>query len=184
MSSPGHPAGVLDRLSLSSPQQRVFRAVGLAAALVFLGLVPAAGGVFHPVLTAVAVLLAVLVALAPESNAPLALLVYLGLLWSLSLPGEVDLWTLAAAVDLCVLHLACTLASYGPPGLVLDRALLARWRRRLGLCVGAAVLTWLMATAVSFLDLPASRLALGLALAVFLGWLSFLTVRLAQSRAD
>ncbi len=175
---------LLDQLFLASPQQRALRAVGLLAAWVFLGLVPAAGGAFHPLVTLVAVLLSLLVALMPESNAPLALLVYLGALWGLSVQGGLDLWTLAAAVDLCVLHLSCTLASYGPSGLSLDADLLALWRGRFVLCVGAAVLVWTVARALTFLDLPGSGLALGLALVAFLGWVAFLTVRLAQSRAD
>jgi hypothetical protein len=63
------------------------RAVVLGSALVFLALVPLGGGVFHPVLCAVAVALAVLVALLPESNAALGLVLYLGVLWLLSSPG-------------------------------------------------------------------------------------------------
>jgi hypothetical protein len=175
--------GLLDRLVLASLQQQALRAVALLATLVFLGLI-AAGGVYHPVFTAVAVLLSLLVVLAPESNAPLGLLVYLGALWALSVHGSLDLLTLAAAVDLFVLHLACTLASYGPSGLSLDPSLLALWRGRLVLCVAAAVLVWAVARVLDFLDLPASGLALGLALLVFLAWVTFLTVRLAQSRAD
>ncbi len=174
---------LLDRVSLSSPQQRACRLVALAAAWAFLALVPAAGGVFHPVLTTVAALLAVLVALLPESNAALFLMVYLGVLWMLALPGTVDLWTLGAAVDLCVLHVACTLASYGPPGLTLDRPLLTVWRDRFLLCVGAAVLVWVVARGIRFLDLPASGVAVALALVTLLGWVTFLTVRLAPSRS-
>ena len=77
-------------------------------------------------------------------------------------------------------HLACTLASYGPPGLVLDRALLARWRGRTTVCLGAAVLVWLAAPGLAFLDLPPDALAVGAALLVLLGWVGFLTVRLGQ----
>ena len=182
MSATGRADGLLDSISLSSAQQRAFRAVALLGALAFLALVPASGGVFHPVFTTGAVLLAVLVALLPESNAALGLLVYLGVLWMLAASGELDMWTLVAAVDLCTVHLACTLASYGPPGLTLDRHLLALWRGRFVLCVAAAVLVWATARVLAFLSLPASGLALALALVAFLGWVGFLTVRLAQSR--
>ena len=171
----------LDRFSLASPQQRVLRVSVPVAACVFLALVPAAGGVFHPVFTIVAVLLAVLVALMPESNAALGLLVYLGVLWMLAVPGSLDIWTLAAAGDLLVLHLACTLASYAPSGLALDHALLTLWRARFVVCFAAAVLVWFVARSVAFLALPASGLALALALALLLAWVTFLTVRLAQS---
>jgi hypothetical protein len=174
---------VLDVLALSSPQQRVLRGVELAAPLLFLAAVPASGGVFHPVFTAVGGLLAVLVALLPETNAALGLVVYLGALWMLSTPSRLDLWTLAAAVLLCALHLACTLSSYGPPGLRLDPVLVAVWRRRSVLCVGAGVLVWASARVVGFLDLPASGVAVGLGLLVVLSWVALLTVRLAQSRS-
>lgn len=173
---------VLDDIVLAGPQQRALRVVALVTACVFLVIVPASGGVFHPVFTAVAVLLAVLVAAAPESNAALGLLVYLGVLWLIAAPGHLDLWTLAAALDLLVLHLACTLASYGPSGLDLDRDLLRLWRGRFVLCAGAAVLVWAVAWTVRFLDLPASGTAVALALAALLGWVTFLTVRLAQGR--
>lgn len=174
---------VLDALALSSSQQRVLRGVELAAPLLFLAAVPASGGVFHPVFTAVGVLLAVLVALRPETNAALGLVVYLGALWMLSTQGRLDLWALAAAVLLWALHLACTLSSYGPPGLRLDPVLLAVWRRRSVLCVGAAVLVWASARVVGFLDLPPSGLAVALALVVILGWVGFLSLRLAQARS-
>ena len=59
-------------------------------------------------------------------------------------------------------HLACTLSSYGPPGLRLDRALLAAaGRGRTVLCLGAAVLVWLAAG--RGLPRPAARVAVGAA---------------------
>jgi hypothetical protein len=174
---------VLDRVALSSPEQRFFRAVALAAPCAFLAIVPLAGGVFHPVLTAAGVLLAVLVALVPDSHAALGLVVYLGGLWMLADPG-LDLWTLPAAAALLALHLACTLASYGPPGLVLDRALTALWRARATVCLAAAFLVWLVARALAFLDLPPDSLVVGAALLALLGWVGFLTVRLGHGRAD
>jgi hypothetical protein len=183
MSREDRAGWVLDRISLASPQQRGLHLVALLTGVLPLVLVPAAGGVFHPVFTTVGVLVAVLAALAPASNAPLGLVVLLGSLWALSVPRGVDAWTLAVAVDLCVLHLACTLASYGPPGLVLDRALLALWRGRLVLCLGAAVLVWAASRVVGFLDLPESGLLVGLALLALLGWLVLLFGRLV-SRAD
>lgn len=175
---------LLDRIALSSPQQRVVRSVVLVAPLVFLALVGLSAGTFHRNLTAVGVLLAVVVTLVPESNAALALVVYLGIVWGVAASGALDVWTLLASADLFALHLACTLAAYGPPGLVLDSRLLALWRRRAVLCVGAAVLVWLAARVVDLLDLPPSGYALGLALLVFLAWISALAVRLAQAGPD
>ena len=174
---------VLDRVALSTPEERALRAVVLVTALVFLALIPAGGGVFHPVFSAVAVGLAVLVALLPEGNAALGLVLYLGVLWMLSAPEPLGGWTLLSTADLYLLHLACTLLSCGPPGHRPDATLLGLWSRRSVLCLGAAVLVWLAARTVSFLDLPASSIALGLALVVLLGWVALLTVRLARDGA-
>jgi len=174
---------VLDALVLSSPGQRALRGVALLAPLLFLAAVPVSGGVFHPVFTTGGVLLAVLVALAPEGNAPLGLVVYLGALWLLSTSGRLDLWALAAAVLLAALHLACTLLSYAPPGLRLDPVLVALWRGRAVLCLAAALLVWAAGRAVVFLDLPPSGLVVGLGLLVVLGWVSLLTVGLVRPDA-
>ena len=171
---------VLDAVALSSPGQRLLRLVEIAAPVLFLAAVPASGGVFHPVFTVVGVLLAVLVALLPETNAGLGLVVYLGGLWTLSTSGRLDLWTLGAAVLLFALHLACTLSAYGPPGLGLDPVLVGLWRRRTVLCLGAAVLVWASAQVVDFLDLPASAVGVGLGLLVVLSWVALLSVRLAR----
>ena len=173
----------LDRVALSTPEERALRALVLVTPLVFLALIPAGGGVFHPVFSAVAVGLAVLVALLPEGNAALGLVVYLGVLWFLSAPEPLGGWTLVATVDLYLLHLACTLLSYGPPGHRPDATLLALWSRRSVLCLGAAVLVWLVARTVDFLDLPPSGAVVGLALVVLLGWVAVLTVRLARDGA-
>jgi hypothetical protein len=147
--------------------------------LVFLALIPLGGGVFHPVLSVVGVGLAVLVALLPDGNAALGLVLYLGVLWMLSAPDPLGGWTLLATIDLYVLHLACTLLSYGPPGHRPDATLLGLWSRRSVLCLGAAVLVWLFARTVDFLDLPPSSTVVGLALLVLLGWVAVLSLRLA-----
>ncbi len=80
-----------------------------------------------------------------------------------------------------VLHLACTLASYGPPGLrPRPRGCCALWRGRARLRCGAAVLVWLAARARGVPG-PAARARSpsAPALLVLLGWVGFLTVRLA-----
>jgi hypothetical protein len=163
---------------LSSPGQQVLRGVEVAAPVLFLAAVPASGGVFHLFFTVVGVLLALLVTLLPETNAGLGLVLYLSGLWMVSTSGRLDLWTLVAALLLLALHLACTLSSYGPPGLRLDPVLLRLWRGRTVLCVGATVLVWASAAVVDFLDLPASGMGVGLGLVVVLGWVALLTVRL------
>ena len=164
------PGGVLDRLVLSSRQQLGLRALVLAAALAVLALLPAAGSAFHPWLSAAGAVLAVLAALVPESHVPLALVLYLGALWVLVVPGTLGVATLVAAVLLGVLHVACTLASYGPPGLTLDHRLLRVWARRAAACATAALLTWLAGRGVASLDRPSAALAPVVALVLLVGW--------------
>jgi hypothetical protein len=173
---------LLDRIALSSSQQQWLRVAVLVSGLAFLGLVPAAGGGFHPILSGAALVLLVLAVLMPESNAPLGLMFYLGGLWVVTVPRTLGVEVLVAAVVLTVLHLACALASYGPPGLTLDASVLALWWRRFWLCVGGAGLVWLLAHLLVLLDLPASGLALGAALVLVLGWVTVLTVRLTDQR--
>ena len=87
---------VLDRLALSSRSSGLFRAVALAAPLVFLALVPARGRRVPPVVHRGRVLLAVLVALVPDSHAAARA----GGLPRRPVAGRgpgLDLWTLAAA---------------------------------------------------------------------------------------
>jgi hypothetical protein len=174
--------GLLDRIALSSRQQQWLRLAVLGFGLAFLGLVPAAGGGFHPILSGVALVLLLISVLIPESNAPLGLVLYLGGLWVLTVPRTLGVEVLLAAVVLTALHLACALASYGPPGLTLDGPFLALWWRRFGYCLGGAGLVWLLSRAVVLFDLPASGLAFGAALVLVLGWVAVLTVRLAGGR--
>ncbi len=164
------PGNLLDRLVLSSRQQLGLRALALGSALGVLALVPAAGGAFHPWFSAAGFVLAVLAALVPESHLPLGLVVYLGGLWLVAVPGGLGVATSAAAVLVGVLHLACTLASYGPPGLTLDRQLLRVWARRAAGCGAAVLLTWLAARAVASLDRSSGAIALGAGLVLLLGW--------------
>lgn len=135
----------LDGLSRLSVQQRLLRAVAPAGAGVVLLLERGAGGAVQPWFAAVALAQALLVAALPDSSACLFLVVLLGVHWALFAPAAVSGWALGAAVTLLVVHLAVTLASYGPPSLVLDRTLLVRWARR-GLAVaGGTLLVWVLA---------------------------------------
>ena len=174
--------GLLDRIALSSTQQRWLRVVVLGSGLAFLALVPAAGGGFHPLLGGVALALLAVTVLVPESNAPLGLVLYLGGFWVVTVPRTLGIEVLLAATALTALHLACTLASYGPPGLTLDRAFVSVWWRRFAYCLTGAGLVWVLARTVVLLDLPPSGVALGAALVLLLGWVTVLTVRLAGGR--
>jgi hypothetical protein len=174
------PSYLLDRLALSSGQQRWFRASVLVAALGFLAVVWMHGD-HHPWLTVVGVVVAAQAAGMPETNAPLVLLAYLGLLWLVATPDRLDGWTLAAAALLFAVHLACTLVSHGPAGLRLDARLLRLWALRAAVCLAAASLVWLAGRTVAALHRPPSSVVLGVALAVVLAWCCLVALRLPWS---
>jgi hypothetical protein len=178
MSAALDPGELLDLLARSTVQQRVLRGVVLGSTGVFLLLVGLAGE-HHRVLVAVGVLVALVAALAPESNAPLALVLYLGALWLVATPDRLDLWTLAAAWDLLLVHLACTLLGHGPPGTTLDPRLLRVWLARALACAAAALVVWLLAVGVGSLERPASAAAVAVALAAVVGWCVLAGLRLA-----
>ena len=178
MNSLADPSFLLDRLALSSGQQRAFRAVVLLAALGFLAVVWTHGD-HHPWLTLAGALVAAQAAGMPETNAPLVLVAYLGLLWLLATPDRLDGWTLAAAALLFAVHLSCTLVSHGPAGLRLDPAMLRSWAVRAGGCLAAAVLVWLVGGLVAGMHRPPSTVLPGAALAVVLAWCGLVAVRIA-----
>jgi hypothetical protein len=175
-------ADVLDRLAQTSGQQRALRAAVVVGTVAVLVAVAAAGGGFHPLLDLFALLAAVVVAVLPESHAGVALLLTLGLYWVVLVPEQLGVWLLVAAAGLGLVHLCATLAAYGPAGHHVDAALLRTWARRAGVALVATLAVWLLTRALGVLDLPASRLALGAALLVLLGWVAYLSVRFAPPR--
>jgi hypothetical protein len=177
-------SGVLDRVAESSSQQLVLRAVVVLGSVTFLGVVPLAGGVFHPVFSAALVLVAVVVAFVPESHGAVALLLGLSLLWTLSVPRELGAWLLLAAALLLVVHVACTLAGLGPAGHAVDGRYLGLWVRRTFWCWAAAFGIWLLARAVALVDVPGSPFGLGAALLALLAWVTVITVHVAPVDAD
>jgi hypothetical protein len=170
---------VLDRLVLPSRQQRHFAALTVLGSAVLLGVVVGVGGDVHPVLTSAGLLLALLAALLPETNAPLALQLYLGLWWLVATPRRLDGWTLVAAVAFAVVHLSVTLAASAPPGTDLDPALLRRWWVRSAGCLAAAASVWLVGSVAPAHDPSAA--ALGVALLLVGGWCGVVAMRLARA---
>ena len=169
-----------ERLALIGRQQVVLRCVAGAASVGMLALVSVAGGGFHPILSTVLLLLTALVMLVPDSAAPMFLLLGLGGLWGVYVPETLGAWTLVAAADLLVLHLACTLASYGPPQLSLDPVMFRLWRGRAAVLLAVTALVWLGARLLGGLGLDPSGLVSAAALGVLLAWLVWLSVRLVS----
>ena len=172
-----------ERLSRASRQQVVLRGVAGLAAVQFPLLIVLAGGTFHPLITLALMGHVALVLVLPDSDAPTLLVLAFGALWAISLPSTMTEWTLVAAADLLVLHLACTLASYGPPQLVLDRAMLLLWAGRSALLMAVTALVWLAARLLGGLDTEPSRLLTAAAFSLLLGWVGFLFGRLVTRDA-
>lgn len=66
----------------------------------------------------------------PESAVGLLVLLVVAGWWAVSAQASVGPGVLVAALALLAAHLAALLASYGPPGTVLDRRLVLTWLRR------------------------------------------------------
>lgn len=170
----------LDRLGRLSDQQRLLRAVVPVSTVVMLVLERVSGGSASPLVVVLALMLSVIAALVPDSSAPLFLVWLLGLHWAVAVPDRVSVTTLAAAAVLLFVHVACTLASYGPFALVLEPWLVVLWVRRCATVLAVTALVWLLARILSGLDLPATGWALGAALLVLIGWGGYLSRRLAE----
>jgi hypothetical protein len=180
MSLQSEATAFLQRVRVLSPQQRLLRATPPAATVLFLGAVVLAGGTFHPLMSLSALLLALVVAALPDSSAPMFLILFLGVIWFVSVPATLSGWVLVAALALLALHVGCALMSFGPTRMSLDGRQLRIWARRSGLLAGTAVLAWVGARLVSGLELPSGGLLLAVALALLLGWAALLNVRLAR----
>jgi hypothetical protein len=172
-----------ERLGLASRQHVLLRALSGLAGILFLVLIVRAGGTYHPLMSLALVGLVALVMLLPDSGAPLFLVLGLGTLWAISVPETLSAWTLGAALDLLVLHLVCTLASYGPPQLVLGAAMFRLWAGRGALMAAVTALVWLGGRTLGALDLSATGLVTAAALALLLGWTALLSVRLVTRDA-
>lgn len=173
---------LLDGMSRLSAQQWLLRAAAPAGAAVVLLLERAAGGTVQPWFMVVALAQSLLVAALPDTGAALYLMMLLGVHWAVYVPAAVTGWVLGAALTLLVVHLSVTLASYGPPSLVLHRALLLRWARRGLLVAGGTVLVWLAARLWPTAPSMVAGWAVGAALLVLLVWAVCLTRLLGPRR--
>jgi hypothetical protein len=171
------------RLGLASREHVVLRGLSGLAGIQFLALVVWAGGDYHPLFSLALVGFIAVALLIPDSGAPLFLVLGLAALWAVSVPEALSWWTLLAALDLLVLHVACTLASYGPPQVVLGRRMFLLWGGRAALMAAVTALVWLAGRVLGALDLSATGLVTAAALAMLLGWTALLSVRLVTRDA-
>ena len=178
MSRGSEIASFLDGLNRLSGQQWALRALVLVAPLVALFATHQAGAPWRPWLAALLLGVTLLSALLPDSHAPLAVLLLTGVHWVLTVDENLSGWLLVATIALLGFHVACLLAAYGPPSVVLDSVLLRRWSVRTGLAAAAGALVWLAAWGAERLSPPGSGWLLAAALLVLLGWTVLLSRRL------
>jgi hypothetical protein len=184
MSLETRTTAVLDDLSRLSRQQWALRLTAVPGTGAFLLLAARAGGELNTVLVLAALLLSAVAVVLPDSGAPLALLGVLLGVWLLRVPQTLGAETVLAGLDLVLVHVAATLASYGAPSMVLPRVVLARWGRRVLLLAVCTLPTWVGARLVAGLGLPSDPAAVATGLAVLLAWCGYLTVRLAGGRSE
>ncbi|HET7385348.1 MAG TPA: hypothetical protein VFJ19_01640 [Nocardioidaceae bacterium] len=181
MSTASDRQRILDGLSRLSRVQLLLRACLPATTVLMLVLVRVAGSELSTLYAVVVLLVSLAAAALPDSSAPFFLVVALAALWVVSVDEQsdrLDVFVLLAGWDLLVLHVAATLAGYGPPGTVVGRVLALRWAGRLGLMAAAATAVWLAARAASGLGLPSAGWVAAVALGVVLAWVGYLAVRL------
>lgn len=179
--SPGaFTRGVAERLSGISRQQLVLRCgIGVGAVGV-LAVILIAGGTLSPFWTSFVVLAALVTMLIPQDFAPFVLLTGLIWLWAISVPDLFSPATILVAALLFGIHVLCALTSYGPPELVLDRAILVRWLSRCTWGAAAAGATWSAVWLTSSVQLSGGEWVRVVALGLLLVWIGFLTSRLLR----
>lgn len=181
MSLSSETSSFLDGLSRMSRQQWVLRGLVLVSPFVALFATIRAGAPDRTWVVGLLALMTLLSGLLPDSHAPLSVVLLTGGYWGIAVEQHLSPWVLVVAIALLVFHVACVLASYGPPSVVLDAVLLHRWLARAGLGAMAAVLVWLTARVADGLDPAPNGWLFAAALLVLLGWTAVLARRLVRT---
>lgn len=161
-----------------SRQHLLLRLVVAGSPLVALAGLAAAGAGLPWWILLLVVALAVSSAALPEAHTGLALVLAVGGYWGVAAPDDLSPWLLLVALALLVFHVTCLLASYGPPSVVLERALLQRWLLRTAGAAVVTVLVWVVARVLAGLDPAGGPLPVAAALLVAVGWAILLGRRL------
>lgn len=167
-----------ERLTGITRQQTVLR---LGTGLVPVGvlvLAAATGGSLALPLVVIVLVVTLWTMVLPHGWAPLVLVSVLATVWASQVPTLLDVRTVLAAALLFMVHILCTLTSYGPPEMTLSRDLLLVWLRRTMMVVLVAAGVWLAAVLLRGAGPPEDPWVSVAALALLLGWTAFLTVRL------
>jgi hypothetical protein len=127
---------------VASPGQWLARGTVVVAALGTVLAGGLAGGRIHWLLVVLVLVSAIVTALQPDSHAGGVTLFLLVMFWWWTVPSTDGPMVLVAATCLVALHVAATLAAYGPSTLVIEPELVGLWMRRAGLLWGAAFAAW------------------------------------------
>lgn len=137
-----------------------------------------AGAEVHLLVVAPLTVLVLLSALMPDSHAPLVVVMTLGFSWVIQVDQPLSGWLLVAMAGLLGFHVACLLAGYGPPSVVLDPGLLRLWLPRAGVALAAGVLSWAVARLLTGLEVAGHGWLLAVALSLVVGWAALLSRKL------
>lgn len=139
----GQVGVLLRRLArVASPGQWLARGTIVVAAFGTVLAGGAAGAHLHWLLVVLVGAAALATAVQPDSHAGGVTLFLLVMFWWWTVPSGSDPMVLVAATALVALHVAATLAAYGPSTLVIEPDLVRLWLRRGGLLWGAAFAAW------------------------------------------
>lgn len=167
-----------------SRQQWGLRLVTVLATAAFLAAASLAGGGAPVGWTVVAVLLCAGSVAFPDSAAPLVLMLACAGQWLVTVPPHVGGWTLVAGLAVLAVHLSCTLAASGPPGMRLGPSLVRRWATRAGVLALVTAVAWGAARALTGGGLTPSVWLTAVALVVVAGAAFALLPRLVAARGQ
>jgi hypothetical protein len=159
-SASGLAARFLARLRRGHLGSWVLRALVVAGPVMAVGATGPAGNTAPRWFTGLVALIAAGWALYPESSAGVLVMVLTVAWWGIALRDGLQPEAVLAAGALLVAHVAAVLASYGPPDVVLDPALVRRWVLRAVLVLlPTPVLLWLTLTVAEVPEPPLIWLA-------------------------
>ncbi len=141
-----------------------------------------AGASFTAWFSLVLLVLGLVAAWLPDSQAGLGVLLVAGWHWITVDADRIGGWVLLAAAVLLGFHLLCLLAALGPGWVDLDRALWPLWLRRVALAMLVAALTWVGVRLAQGAEVSAGGVPFAVGLVVLAGWAMVLGRRMRVER--
>lgn len=134
-----------------------------AVGVVVLAAVTAEAGPFDIWVVVVPLVLGIAAAIAPQGVVPLALLVYLVMLWVLTSDDVASGWTLGVAAAVLIIHTAAALVAAIPVAAGLPEGIWRRYLVRVVAVFGAVTVVWVAVRLAAGVTLPGGTVALVLA---------------------